>query len=109
MGSASNWVFASRINDLRYGVGHDFYIEASQAYPDENVVGAPKLLVDLHISTEFEGAKLDLPMHLAVQMPELPIYKVAKEKGMHYIISGNHSGRYQRMPHTQAKAKGSGR
>lgn len=46
--SASNYVFGSRINDLRYGVSYDFYIEAPQADPDEIVAGDSKVLADIH-------------------------------------------------------------
>lgn len=81
--SARIWVFGSRVNDQRRGGDYDLYIETPLDDPDEIVADRLRVLVDLHASREFEGEKIDIVIRSAVPGPELPIYKVAKEQGVH--------------------------
>lgn len=76
-------MFGSRIDDQRRGGDYDFYIETPIDDPDEIVADKLKVLADLHATPEFEGEKIDIVIRSAVPGPELPIYKVAREQGVH--------------------------
>jgi len=77
------WVFGSRVNDQRRGGDYDFYIETPMDNPDEIVANKLKVLAKLHATPEFEGEKIDIVIRSAAPGPELPIYKIAKEQGVH--------------------------
>ena len=74
------WLFGSRVNDLAKGGDIDLYIEPQTQKPADLITAKLQFLRDLH--KKIGQQKIDVVLHMADSKVELPIYRIAKEKGV---------------------------
>ena len=78
--NAQVWLFGSRVRDDAKGGDIDLYIEVQDQTPSDLIAGKLKFLLDLH--KKLGDQKIDVVLHNANSLVNLPIYQIAKQTGV---------------------------